>query len=614
MSNIVIRNMEFGGWLSYTSTQKIDFSSNRVTQLIGKNGVGKSTIATVLEETCFNKNSRGIKKDELFAWGGEKHLHSKVEFSLDEDIYIITKVVKSTAKVTLTKNGVDISGHTATQTYKVIEDVMGCDFTTFSKLVYQSIKSNLDFLTATDANRKKFLIGLFDQTMYKEMEDAVKAEKKSVQTVFDQLTGEMRSVSALLKAANDIPDVMELKVAPEFDFESHEQRIREHLITIALEDKNKENLVKLDKLQKALDDANDKLSLVDNFSALLCKSDSISKVTRDLAVLESQMSAVKARYKKFKNDADVTDCPTCGTHLDKTASAAAAAVARSEYDPMFKEKQEVEARLKEMRVEQANYETYQKAKKAAEKAKADYTAFAENLFLPDSTASAAELKAEVASLQATVRAAKADIDKVLSHNAKAEVSNARREQLLEQLEKSQTNLSNLQDDLSRSEARLIDLEVLSVAYGSKGIVSYKLESCVKTFEDLINKYLSVMTSGKFALGFELDATKLQVVIYNDGYRTSMEGCSSGQQSRISIATLLAIRSLMSAISKVNINLLFLDEVISVIDTDGINTLVELLLEEHELNSIIVSHGYSHPLTAAIEVKQVNGSSELFSAK
>lgn len=606
--------MEFGGWLSYTSTQKIDFSSNRVTQLIGKNGVGKSTIATVLEETCFNKNSRGIKKDELFAWGGEKHLHSKVEFSLDEDIYIITKVVKSTAKVTLTKNGVDISGHTATQTYKVIEDVMGCDFTTFSKLVYQSIKSNLDFLTATDANRKKFLIGLFDQTMYKEMEDAVKAEKKSVQTVFDQLTGEMRSVSALLKAANDIPDVMELKVAPEFDFESHEQRIREHLITIALEDKNKENLVKLDKLQKALDDANDKLSLVDNFSALLCKSDSISKVTRDLAVLESQMSAVKARYKKFKNDADVTDCPTCGTHLDKTASAAAAAVARSEYDPMFKEKQEVEARLKEMRVEQANYETYQKAKKAAEKAKADYTAFAENLFLPDSTASAAELKAEVASLQATVRAAKADIDKVLSHNAKAEVSNARREQLLEQLEKSQTNLSNLQDDLSRSEARLIDLEVLSVAYGSKGIVSYKLESCVKTFEDLINKYLSVMTSGKFALGFELDATKLQVVIYNDGYRTSMEGCSSGQQSRISIATLLAIRSLMSAISKVNINLLFLDEVISVIDTDGINTLVELLLEEHELNSIIVSHGYSHPLTAAIEVKQVNGSSELFSAK
>ncbi|URC22548.1 exonuclease subunit II [Serratia phage vB_SmaM-Kamaji] len=606
--------MEFGGWLSYTSTQKIDFSSNRVTQLIGKNGVGKSTIATVLEETCFNKNSRGIKKDELFAWGGDKHLHSKVEFALDEDIYIITKVVKSTAKVTLTKNGVDISGHTATQTYKVIEDVMGCDFTTFSKLVYQSIKSNLDFLTATDANRKKFLIGLFDQTMYKEMEDAVKAEKKSVQTVFDQLTGEMRSVSALLKAANDIPDVMELKDAPEFDFESHEQRIREHLITIALEDKNKENLVKLDKLQKALDDANDKLSLVDNFSALLCKSDSISKVTRDLAVLESQMSAVKARYKKFKNDADVTDCPTCGTHLDKTASAAAAAVARSEYDPMFKEKQEVEARLKEMRVEQGNYETYQKAKKAAEKAQADYTAFAENISLPDSTASAAELKAEVAALQATVRAAKADIDKVLSHNAKAEVSNARREQLLEQLEKSQTNLSKLQDDLSRSEARLVDLEILSVAYGSKGIVSYKLESCVKTFEDLINKYLSVMTSGKFALGFELDATKLQVVIYNDGYRTSMEGCSSGQQSRISIATLLAIRSLMSAISKVNINLLFLDEVISVIDTDGINTLVELLLEEHELNSIIVSHGYSHPLTAAIEVKQVNGSSELFSAK
>ncbi|MFP9035607.1 hypothetical protein, partial [Enterococcus faecalis] len=125
---------------------------------------------------------------------------------------------------------------------------------------------------------------------------------------------------------------------------------------------------------------------------------------------------------------------------------------------------------------------------------------------------------------------------------------------------------------------------------------------VKVFEELINKYLSIMTGGKFALGFELDETKLQVVIFNDGNRTSMENCSTGQQSRINLATLLAIRMLLTSISKVNINLLFLDEVISFIDTKGLDTLVELLNEEESLNSIIVSHGHTHPLAHKITVK------------
>lgn len=83
----------------------------------------------------------------------------------------------------------------------------------------------------------------------------------------------------------------------------------------------------------------------------------------------------------------------------------------------------------------------------------------------------------------------------------------------------------------------------------------------------------------------------------------MVNCSTGQQSRINISTLLAIRMLLSTISKVNINLLFLDEVVSYIDPDGINTLVELLQEEDQLNSIIVSHGHTHSYAHKVEVKQ-----------
>ena len=39
-------------------------------------------------------------------------------------------------------------------------EVLGIDFKTFTQLVYQNTNTSLQFLTATDTNRKKFLIDL----------------------------------------------------------------------------------------------------------------------------------------------------------------------------------------------------------------------------------------------------------------------------------------------------------------------------------------------------------------------------------------------------------------------------------------------------------------------
>jgi len=57
---------------------------------------------------------------------------------------------------------------------------------------------------------------------------------------------------------------------------------------------------------------------------------------------------------------------------------------------------------------------------------------------------------------------------------------------------------------------------------------------------------------------------------------------------------------MSSISKSRINVLFLDEVINVLDEAGRERMVEVLLRE-DLNTYIVSHGWTHPLLEKIEV-------------
>ena len=95
--------------------------------------------------------------------------------------------------------------------------------------------------------------------------------------------------------------------------------------------------------------------------------------------------------------------------------------------------------------------------------------------------------------------------------------------------------------------------------------------------------------------------KLNIQITDNGSIVDILALSSGELARVNTATLIAIRKLMSSISKSRINILFLDEVINVLDESGREKLVEVLLDEDNLNTYVVSHGWTHPLLEKIEV-------------
>ena len=61
MSVIKIKRMEFAGILSYASHTSIDFEKHPVTQLIGENGAGKSSIA-ILKNVYIIKTLEALRK------------------------------------------------------------------------------------------------------------------------------------------------------------------------------------------------------------------------------------------------------------------------------------------------------------------------------------------------------------------------------------------------------------------------------------------------------------------------------------------------------------------------------------------------------------------------
>ena len=53
---ITLKKLTWSNCFSYGSDNELDLNDNTVTQLVGTNGTGKSSIPLILEEVLFNKN------------------------------------------------------------------------------------------------------------------------------------------------------------------------------------------------------------------------------------------------------------------------------------------------------------------------------------------------------------------------------------------------------------------------------------------------------------------------------------------------------------------------------------------------------------------------------
>ena len=92
-------------------------------------------------------------------------------------------------------------------------------------------------------------------------------------------------------------------------------------------------------------------------------------------------------------------------------------------------------------------------------------------------------------------------------------------------------------------------EVLKKAFSTNGLIAYKIENLVKDLEELTNYYLAELSDGRFTLEFVVSNDKLNVQITDNGNIVDILALSSGELARVNTATLIAIRKLMSSISK-----------------------------------------------------------------
>ena len=306
------------------------------------------------------------------------------------------------------------------------------------------------------------------------------------------------------------------------------------------------------------------------------------------------------KYKKLEGS-----CPTCEQPVDEQLIEDLIDDAKQMAEDHQIEVTELEDEINNRKTEESQYEKYAETKREFEDLHSRI-----NNDLPTDTLDGGDLSNRISELKKKITDAKSQIQKIAEENEETTKRNTRIQVILEQTGEFENELEAVTGKLSKIEEKSGHIEILKKAFSTNGLIAYKIENMVKDLEDLANDYLAELSDGRFSINFVVTNDKLNVEVTDNGKIIDITALSSGELTRVNTATLVAIRKLMSSISKSRINVLFLDEVINVLDEQGREKLVEVLLQEEGLNTYIVSHGWTHPLLEKIEVIKEDNISRL----
>jgi len=606
---IILEKLEFSNMYSYGDNNILQLNKDSITQLTAPNGSGKSTLALIIQELLYSKNVKAIKKSDIInryigtnEWAGELSFYS----TSDKKKYRVRVRRKgASAKVSFYEGDTDISEHKVPDTYKSIKNILGMDFEIFSQLTYQSSTDLLDFLKATDTNRKKFLINLFNLEKYINIGEVIKIKNSQVDKDYNMQLGELRGIERFLEDTV-IPKKLENIIVPDIA-----QSLLERRGVLKLEIENHESLNrKIDNNNLYIQEQNNlifDMSLQKPIETVTTQE--ISNITADIKSINIEIRKIKKQISNI----DITEvCHTCGQKIDNTLSTKLMSGLEEDINELgsklYTEENDLEKKENTYSVYVNHLRYFKDNDKSIERFE-QLSQLIDNS-LPVNHSDIVEIRRELEEIDSILSKQILARDTNLKHNEQVNTHNTKVEGLIEQKQQYLARQQLLNNDIISIKNQVGNLTILKKAFSTSGIVAFKLENLTKELEDTINGYLAELSDGQFQIIFRLTGEKLNIIVRNHGKETPIETVSGGEFSRIQTAILLAVRNILSKIGGNSVNLLFLDEITGVLDEAGKEKLIEVLRKEQDLNVFIISHDFSHPLVDKIEIRKEDNISRI----
>lgn len=550
-----IKSVSWKNFGSYGNRlQTIDFTSvsGAFYVVTGHNGAGKSTISDVIKYGLYGRLDNKKNRDIPNRFNGNMFVRIVVEKMPGVEATIERGLAPSFFRVYINGKEYDQAGKRNMQEF-LEEEILGMPYYIFNNIVSLSINDFKSFLGMNPNDKRQIIDKLFGLEMLAHLRWHVKEIIKSIKEGISGIDTEITVLQrAIDKSNNELEALFEkLKSADE--------------------EKKIELLESIGKYKKYIDDASSKLNDLEEKESKL--RNSIHEYSKQLNSKNYELRAKKEKDALYANDC----CPTCGSNL------------QTEFHQTMME--ENSRQITQLLEEIQNIQESQKR-------------------LEETQLKLGALKKDIAHKKNTAifkfESIQNDLQSLESSDVKDEQTNSLKNIINDSEEKKTEAIVKKDEEEKKSNF----YKIIEDIFGDRGVKLSAIKRIVPVLNQEIRKVLKELNVD-YRVTFEED---FSVKILHMGYDVSVDQLSTGERKKIDFSVIIALIRIMK-IKFHGLNLIFLDEIFSSIDSDGIWHILRVLSntsKELGLHTFVINHSNlpTEVFDYRVEIEKKNGFSEL----
>ena len=526
-----IKEIEFKNFASYgNKTQKLTLTGEKAELYLttGKNGDGKTTIANAIIYALYGK-LEGVKLADL-PNRINKGLLVKITLQC-KNIEVVIERGLSPTVFNVTLNGVeyDKAGKRSVQDY-LEEEIYGIPYHVFKNIIILSVNDFKSFLTMTPGDKKQIIDKMFGFSILNDMQRSIKEERKNIKSDLDSFERELKQISE---------NVISVQVKLNQLLEESDQKSKEKIEEL------KASLVSMTADKKKLEDAIGKIKT------------SISAKATDLDTSKSSYSKLKYEYEELQRKLKLYEknaCPTCEAplssefHIDRKNEIEHSCVGIPDTMKIH------EGEIRDIGEEIAGLRTKER-----------------------------QVLDRVSGMNVSIESFKNELLKIknsLTDNKEFD----HLKQIIQDFEDTESEKANQKTALNTD---YNFLEAIESVLGEEGVKNL----AIKTILPGLNANIAAMSSTMhlpFHIRFD---DKFDCIINHLGENINPMTLSTGERKKADFIIIIAIIKILK-LRFPQLNLLFLDELLSSVDPDGIYNILKILsqvIKENNLNTFVINH-------------------------
>jgi DNA repair exonuclease SbcCD ATPase subunit len=457
------------------------------------------------------------------------HAEVTIEFEANGNIIKVERGLEP-SYLNLSLNGVlyDQAGSRNVQDY-LTEDLIGIPYYVFNNTISLSINDFKSFIKMSPQDKRAIVDKIFGFQILNRMRDTLKEESKKIKDRLDVISGNLESMNNSIAKSNKEMDSLLTEIEEEAKQE----------INNLNEELNKFKNLQTIHTKHIEDFKKDEL----DFYSILKESN------QTLVENKSAYQDLSRRLKLY----DLDKCPTCESSLDTEFH-------KSAKDSFSEEREKYFTKIKELEITLSDLKTTENEIKTRK----------------------TDLISKGAKIETRISSVIRDLRKIENKDSDKQIQALKR--IIENMEGDRENLS---DESFKTEEKNNWLRLLDDILGERGVKQMAVKTILPSLNSEIFDLMREMHLD-YQIIFD---EEFKASLYHMGIEIPIQTLSTGEMKKIDFVVLISIMKLMK-LKFSSINLLFLDELFSSVDPDGVHSILKILQKSSRdmgLNIFVINH-------------------------